>query len=572
MAPNNQLCFLLLSITLFWAGCASQKTQTVDHPPTSILMPGSTEGQSDLLAVELHAAAVAKEAETNPVSSGEAFKITGPAGTAGQPGATKESAAQSSLPFFPAGTEKSMQIPDFPENTLGPDSPPGLVGESPVVSLERLALPPENLAEAEYPGLAGEAGESLDPLAPSSIPLIKPEDPAEVDFPYGKPLSSFRANDQRHGTPPPSSRQPFPEIPNASAAEEEKTGKEPRIAWPWRGPEDTLKSIEVATDSKSLEDLLAWVNGRNLAKPDNKDGDLDDFSNPGEALAWLLGRAAPGGVSGSLSDARKQAAILDWLSLLRKNTSTSPYATETDRDLAGVLDWFRSGGAGADNKPPNQADLTGATRQLAHWLGQASGQDNGAGGPRDSFNSGSNAMIKWLAQGSETVVSPDSSLIRRHDLPFSFRPVPESSIATEIVRKNIAADGTFPFPSLSANNHFPPTNRPDPPRGKLHQWLQHPRTERVEEQVATHGLNGLQDSVKYSAAVSWLLRGADFSKENRSSTLSAKRAPSDLRRPDLATQEHVTEALRWFHKGSGQRRHRLHAATEAEGDTSSQTP
>jgi len=570
MAPNNQLCFLLLAITLFWAGCASQKTQTVDHPPTSILMPSSTEGQSDLLAVELHAAAVAKDAKTNPVSSGEAFKVTGPAGVAGQPGATKESAAQSSLPFFPAGTEKSMQIPGFPENTLGPDSPPGLVGESPVVSLERLALPPENLAEAEYPGLAGEAGESLNPLAAPSIPEIQPENPAEVEFPHGKPFSSFRANDQRHGTlpPPPRNRPSFPGISKASGAEEENTQKELRAEWPWRNPENFQKSIEVATDSKSFEDILAWVNGHNLAKPD----DLDDFSNPGEALAWLLGRAAPGGVSGNLSDARKQAAILDWLSILRQNTSTSPYATEADRDLAGVLDWFRSGGAGADNKPPNQADLTGATRQLAHWLGQASGQDNGTGGRRGSLGAGSNAMIKWLAQGRETVVSPDSSVMRRRDLQFPFRPVPGSSIATEIVRKNIVADGTFPFPSLSENNHFPPTNRPVPPRGKLHQWLQHPGIEGAG-QVVTHGrLNGVQDSVKYSAAFSWLLRGADFSKENRSSTLPASRAPSDLRRPDLATQEHVTEALRWFHKGSGQRRHRLHAATEAEADKGSQTP
>lgn len=570
MAPNNQQCFLLLAITLFWSGCASQKTQTAAHPPTSILMPGSTEGQSDLLAVELHAAAVAKDAEAIPVSSGEALKVTGPAGAAGQPGATKESAAQSSRPFFPAGIEKSMQIPGFPENTLGPDSPPGLIGESPVVSLERLALPPENLAEAEYPGLAGEAGESLDPLAPSSIPVIQPEDPAEVEFPYRKPLSSFRANDQRHGPPPPplSFRPSFPEISETSDTEEEKAREEPRIAWPWRGPADTPKSIAVATDSQSIGDLLAWVNGHNPAKPDDKDGALDDFSNPGEALAWLLGRAAPGGASGNLSDARKQAAILDWLSALRQNTTTSPYATGVDSDLTGVLDWFRSGGGGADNKPPNQTDLTGATRQLAHWLGQARGQDNGTGGRRGSLGADSNAMIKWLAQGRETVVSPDSSVIRRRDLQFPFRPVPGSSIATEIVRKNIVADGTFPFPSLSENNPFPPPIRPVQLRGKLHQWLQHPGIEGAG-QVATQGrLNVLQDSVKYSAAFSWLLRGAD----NLSSTLPASSAPSDLRRPDLATQEHVTEALRWFHKGSGQRRHRLHAATEAESGTGSQTP
>lgn len=568
MAPNNQQCFPLLAIALFWGGCASQKTQTADHSPTSILMPSSTAGQSDLLAVELHAAAVGKDAEAILVSSGEALKVTGPAGAAGQPGATKELAAPSRLPLFSAGTEKTMRIPDFPENTLGPDSPPSLDGEFPVASLERLTLPPENLVEAEYPGFAGEAGEYLNPSVAPSFPVTQPDNPAEVEFPHRKPLPSFRANDQRYGTPPSplSFRPTFPEISEASDTEEEMAREEPRIAWPWRGPADT-------TDSQPIGDLLAWVNGHNPARPDDKDGALDDFSNPGEALAWLLGRAAPGGASGNLSDARKQAAILDWLSVLRQNTPTSPYATGADRDLAGVLDWFRSGGGGADNKPPNQAGLTGATRQLAHWLGQASGQDNGAGAPRGSLGVGSNAMIKWLAQGRETVVSPDSTVIRRRDLKLSFRPVPGSSIATEIVRKNIVADGTFPFPSLSENNPFSSPNRPVPLRGKLHQWLQHPGTGGAEGQEATQArLNVSQDSVKYSAAFSWLLRGADFSKENRSSTLPASSAPPSLRRPDLATQEHVTEALRWFHKGSGQRRHHLHAANEPESGTGSRTP
>jgi hypothetical protein len=569
MAPYQQ-CILLLAMTLFWAGCASQKTQTVDHPPTSILTPISTEGQSELLVVELDAAAVAKDAEAIPVSSGEALKVTGPAGVAGEPGATKESGAQSSLPLFPAGTEKSMQISGFPENTLGPDSPPGLVGESPVVSLERLALPPENLAVAEYPGLAGEAGESLNPLAAPSIPETQPENPAEVEFPHGKPMPSFRANDQRHGTPPPapSNRPSFPGISKASDTEEEKTREEPRIAWPWRGPEDTPKPITVATDSQSFEDLLAWVNGRNLAKPDDKDGDLDDFSNHGEALAWLLGRAAPGGATGNLSDTRKQAAILDWLSTLRQNTSTSPYTTGSDRDLAGVLDWFRSGGGSADNKLPDQADLTGATRQLARWLRQASGQDNGAEGPGDSLGAGSKAMIKWLAQGRETEVSPDSSVIRRRNLQFPFRPFPGNLNATENVRKNAVVDGTSPFPSLFKNSPLSPPNRPLQLQGKLHQWLHHPGGEGPEDQ----GVNqNLQDSIKYSAAFSWILQGADSSKEKRSSNQFISNGPSSLRRPDLATQEHLTEALRWFHKGSGQRRHRLHAAAEPDG-TGSQTP
>ena len=84
--------------------------------------------------------------------------------------------------------------------------------------------------------------------------------------------------------------------------------------------------------------------------------------------------------------------------------------------------------------------------------------------------------------------------------------------------------------------------------------------------------NALQETVKYSAAFSWLLRGADFSKENRSTALPISSSQSVNHRPDLAAQEHVTEALRWFNKGSGQRRHRLHAATDAESETSSQTP
>ncbi|MBT7852320.1 MAG: hypothetical protein HN675_03295 [Opitutae bacterium] len=555
MASENLQCLLLLPITLFWLGCASQKTQTTDHPPTSIDAPSFAEEHSTQLPIELHAAGASNDAESIAFLSGEPLKFNGPAGVAGQPAETKESTPQSNHPFFPAVTKKSMQSPVFPGSNFGPDTARSLNDERPLASLEQHSLPPENLVDSEFPGRAGEAGAPSIPLTSRPTPVVQPATSREDEISSTNSQSSLVVHNQRH------------EVPDT---EHEKAQDEPPIAWPWMSPADTPKSIGGATESQPLGNLLAWLNKQNPAKPKNHNDELDDFSNPGKALAWLLGRAAPDGETASLSDARKQAAIMDWLFVLQQDSTTNPDAPAVDSDLAGVLDWFRREGGGAGDKPPNQTVLTGATQQLAHWLVQASDQGNGAGDSRESLGDNSNAMIEWLAQGRETLDLTNSSSSRSRDLKFPFRTTPGSSTTAEIDGKNIVTDGPFPFASLPKNNSLPSSNQSVPLRGKLHQWLQHPGTESAV--VTKSRSNALQETVKYSAAFSWLLRGADFSKENRSTALPISSSQSVNHRPDLAAQEHVTEALRWFNKGSGQRRHRLHAATDAESETSSQTP
>ncbi|SVE48236.1 uncharacterized protein METZ01_LOCUS501090, partial [marine metagenome] len=208
------------------------------------------------------------------------------------------------------------------------------------------------------------------------------------------------------------------------------------------------------------------------ARPDDSDGLLDDFANPGDALAWLLGRAAPGSDSGGSDDALKQAAVLDWLVQLRNEGSADPDAPALGKDLANALDWFRKGGAGDGNEVPGQSDLTGATRQLARWLSHAARKGAGEEGPEGLHGAGSSAMHQWLSQGRQNQYFADPDAATRQSLQFPFHRPSTDQPKAEALSEQPGPAGVFSFPTLPRHEISSQLPRSRQLKGKAHQWLQ----------------------------------------------------------------------------------------------------
>ena len=570
MAASNRQTVLLLAVTLLAAGCASQKTQTTEHPATSSPLSVLAEGQTDFSIDEPDATSGERETEVLASTNEESILIAGLPGVAGEPGVSEETRPDLELPVFLAGNQEALPTPNFLEDFLGSESTTDLPGETSGSDPVLPVAPPEDLDETEFPGPTGEAGIFGKLLAGT------PNDPADNPKNSSTPGISldnlFPGLDSEDGsgenTPGmPAGLLAFPKIPQGVGPKGEETQARPDFGWPWQSNGEGQEGLDGTTDASPREDLLSWLNDRKPTRPDDLDGLLDDFAKPGDALAWLLGRAAPGSDSGGPDDALKQAAVLDWLVQLRNEVSTDPDAPALGKDLANALDWFRKGGAGDGNEAPDQSDLTGATRQLARWLGHAARNDAGEEGPEGLHGAGSSAMRQWLSQGRQNQKFADPDAATRQAPQFSFHRPSTDQPKAEALAEQLGPSGVFSFPTLPGYGISSQLPRPRQLKGKAHQWLQI-GADGVQGVRAIQGVGFHRENLNYSAAYSWLRQAASSWKQKASP--ASRMANTPLRpRPDLATQENASEALRWFQKGSGQRHHWLHATRERESGTDS---
>lgn len=561
---------LLLVVTFLAAGCASQKTQTTEHPPASSPLSILAEGQTDFSIDELDATSGERETEVLASTNEESILIAGLPGIAGEPGVSEETRPDSELPVFLAGNQEALPTPNLLEDFLGSESRMNLPGETSASHPALPVAPPEDLDETEFPGPTGEAGISDNLLAEKPNDLADdPNDSSSRDLSLDNLLPSLDSEDGSDETPPGiSGALPvFPTIPQGEEPEGEVTQGRPDFGWPWQSNGEDGEGLDGTTYASPREDLLTWLNDRKPARPDDSDGLLDDFAKPGDALAWLLGRAVPGSHSGGPDDTLKQAAVLAWLVQLRNQGSTGPDVPALGKDLANALDWFRKGGAGDGNEAPDQSDLTGATRQLARWLGHAAQKDADEEGPKGLHGAGSSAMQQWLSQGRQNQRFADPDTATRQALQFPFHRPSTGQPKGEALAEQPDPSGAFSFPTLPGYEISRQLPRSRQLKGKAHQWLQF-GADGVQGAWAIQGAGFQRESVNYSAAYSWLRQAASSWKQKASPASRVANTP--LRpRPDLATQENASEALRWFRKGSGQRRHWLHATRERESGTDS---
>jgi len=526
------------------------------------------EGQTDFSIDELGATFGERETEVLASTNEESILIAGLPGVAGEPGVSEETRPDSELPVFLAGNQEALPTPNLLEDFLGSESTTNLPDETPGSNSILPVATPEDLDETEFPGPTGEAGISDNLLAEKPNDLAdEPSDSSGNGLSLDKLLPSLDPEDGAdESTPSISVALPvFSTIPKDEEPEGEATQGRPNFGWPWQSNGEDEEGLGGTTYTSPREDLLTWLNDREPARPDDSDGLLDDFAKPGDALAWLLGRAVPGSHAEGPDDALKQAAVLAWLVQLRNQGSTDPDVPALGKDLANALDWFRKGGVGDGNEAPDQPDLTGATRQLARWLGHAARKDAGEEGQKGLHGPGSSAMRKWLSQGRQNQRFADPDTATRQALQFPFHRPSTGQLKGEILAEEPGPSGAFSFPTLPRYGISRQLPRPRQLKGKAHQWLQ---TDTEGAYGATQNVGPNQENLNYSAAYSWLRQAA--SSWQQKTSLASRVANTPLRpKPDLATQENASEALRWFRKGSGQRRHWLHATREREPGTDS---
>ena len=557
MSPASRQLALLAAGTLLWAGCASQKTQTLDRPPTSNPLHGLEEGEATLHIAELDAIPDGRDLQSVHTTSQETLLVVGLPGVSGDPGLSDPRTPPPGLPVFPSGNEENLPTPAFPDAIAGPhalDAP--RAPEVAATGTDLPSQPPENLAEPEFAGPQGIAG------GPDAL-LTETQSPAN---PSAGPDSEEPPGNLAGSAPL------FPEVPTALEPSGDPNEHKPGQAWPWQLP-NSLGEEEGDPDAgRTLEDLLSWLNNQDSTRPDDAGGLLDDFRNPGDALAWLLNRTAPGNGSANPDDARKQAAVLDWLSRLQKVDGPDAEAPGGPPDLRNVLDWFQRGG-GADAEAPGQDDLTGATRQLAQWLGHAAQVNAGDEGPSGQSGAGSNAMLKWLSQGRGVRPQQDTGAPSGKPFAFPFKPAGSVPADGEVLSEPRGPAGSFSMPSHGATTAGQPvqSRKPQILKSRAHGWLQ-------AGSVSSSGPSGPRasaadaSSMDYSAAFGWLRRAATSRRGKSSSTAAVPRV--NMSAPalsSLAPPGSMSEALRWFQKGNGQLKHRLHAARREESGTHSAT-
>ncbi len=525
---------LLWVLPVIGAGCASQKTQSVEHPPTSMIAPEPMEGEATITIASLETAPGGLETEFR-VHGGEddAWLTLGLPGVAGSSGAPKGETTRGDLPVFPVDNGAVRDVPVF-----SGDSELGVVqaGSHLQKTSQAMDLPvypmeePEDLAEPDLAGPAGEGGvpSNTRPATPS------PADPTPEKHEKPRPLPEnvrtafLKTNAEMNDTPEePGTRKPF--------------------AWPRPGSAvETPENLQAPTD-----DVAAWLKGHALPKPVDSLGLLDEFDGPADAFAWLLQRSQSNKAPDSLAETRKQMAVLDWLARLQENKSNEPWGHGRNRDLDEVLAWFRKGGLGQDDNAPGQSAMTAATGQLFQWLGRSAQKNDGNHPPTGDVVVGADPLSRWLSQGQKA--GPPSLVNHQPDQALKF-PLQLFSVG-----KPVAVNSTG----------RPPTN---PTASKL--WLQSRLVKKATPDTTSQTGTTIPQ-VDYSAAFSWLRRASD-NWQQQSGGMTARRIPSRVKarpRPSLTDEENLTEAMGWLRRGTGQRRHSLHAATGTDASIEAkQTP
>jgi len=547
MNPAYAKIVLLAASSLAWAGCASQKSQTRDHPPTSSAQHELASGEAHLAINELDATAGGGDTETVHTTSQETLLVVGLPGIAGDPGAPEtEGYGSEGIPTNTPAHLEYLPLPAFPGEQAGPhasgDPHSLLAGTGP----DSPGPPAEDLAEPEFPGPQGLAGGPDNELA----------GPAEPSSPAPGPLTEEKSEEPPVGFTGSPLALPFP-----SQAAKDIEPQEPRsdLGWPWQPMGNSTDEVDGTRTSPALDGLLSWLNNQNPTRPKDPAGLLDAFNNPSDALAWLLGRTAPGNEAPNTEEARRQAAVLDWLARLQGNSDSGANAPEAGRNLANVLDWFRQGG-GPDTDTPGREDLAGATRQLAQWLGHAARADNGEEGPSGLPGAGSNAMLRWLSQGRGNPERTSPQVDSGTQFPFPFRTPVQPAVA-ETLAESQGPEGSNPFPALSGGVESASTGPSASLKTGARSWLQGGSTNHLPRNTGASA--GQSSGMNYVAAYHWFRRAAD-SWETKAPPINQAASANPQPLPDLSSQQNVSEAMRWLQKASGQRKHWLHAARHEE--------
>ena len=104
---------LLFACIFLCAGCASQKTQTQNHPPTSSPIHGLADGQSAPYILEQETKSTSQELVSLHDISEEALQQEGFLGKGGEPGFTEPVDISSELPSFPTTTLENLPDPQL---------------------------------------------------------------------------------------------------------------------------------------------------------------------------------------------------------------------------------------------------------------------------------------------------------------------------------------------------------------------------------------------------------------------------------------------------------------------------
>ena len=520
MSPAFTQAVLLFAFIFLCAGCASQKTQTLNHPSTSSPIHGLADGQSAPYILEQETKSTSQELVSLHDISEEALQQEGFLGKGGEPGFTEPVDISSELPSFPTTTLENLPDPNFPDEFAGPHAL-GAKIELEVASEEL----PEDLAEPEFAGPKGIAGGS-------ELPINESEPPVD----------------------------------NLNATGFEETNTQDLTINP---PSDGRESSPTETND-NLPSLLSWLKKEDSKRPHDPDGHLEDFANPGDALTWLLNRTATDNGTSFSEDLGKQSAVLDWLTAVSSSSRLDKDIPNGNLELANVINLFRIG-AENDATIPDQDDFSATNPQIAHWLRHASNPNTNNNNSLDQPESGSNPMLKWLSQGRSNSITQNSKnpSAKTFRLPFK----PKSTIRSN--GETLGEPGYTGSFSLSGSGE--PVDGSQNQEHKFqsytnsaHGWLQSGAT--ITPEGAGRGVSIRQATeLDYSAAFGWFRRAASSWEGKTSPLVNATKSTRSSNIRNFTTSDSTSEALRWFQKANGQRKHPLHAARREDSGTDSST-
>ena len=519
MSPAFSQAFLLFAFIFLCSGCASQKTQTQNHPPSSSPIHGLADGQSAPYILEQETKSTSQKLVSLHDISEEALQQEGFLGKGGEPGFTEPVDISSELPSSSMTTLDNLPDLKFPDESDGPHSL-GAKIEPEVASVEL----PEDLAEPEFAGPKGIAGGSV-------LAINESESPHNL---------------------------------NATGFEETNT-KDLTI----NPPSDGRESSPTETND-TLPSLLSWLKKEDTKRPHDPDGYLEDFANPGDALTWLLNRTATDNGTSSSEDLGKQSAVLDWLTAVSSSSRLDKDTPNGNLELANVINLFRLG-AENDATIPDQDDLSATNPQIAHWLRHASNLNTNKNNSLNQPESGSNPMLKWLSQGRSNSITQNSKNPSAMNFQLPFKP-------KSTIRSNGETLGEPDYTgSFSLSGFGEPVDGSQNQEHKFqsytnsaHGWLQSGAT--ITPEGVGRGVSNRQATeLDYSAAFGWFRRAASSWEVKTSPLVNATKSTRSSNIRNLTTSDSTSEALRWFQKANGQRKHPLHAARREDSSMDSST-